>query len=285
MSVSYKKLYLERCVKDGKRMLPTFWRPPTIKKEPFGFWGSSDMPIPEEWEVDKLIQKIIGMGLVLELPVGEFVRDGLKGELPIEKHDGIDYVKKLLLSNSADEGRHYLGMVNAAEVYPISSDIMDKCNELKDEWVNLPGHPILKAGSLESGIFLVNLALLRLVGSPSLATLGRGISSDERRHVITNRHAVDDLGLNPWEPGKAIKDLMIDTFNYLLEDFTPTDSEEILGLELNKDFLIQSGMDLLTLGTAPVLDSLVRTVDYSPAFEISNLALYDRDIVEEVVSI
>lgn len=285
MSVSYKKLYLDRCIKDGEKMLPTFWRPPTIKKEPYGFWGSSDMPVPEEWGVDKLIQIIIGMGLVLELPVGEFIRDGMKGELPIENHDGIDYVKKLLLTNSADEGRHYSGMMIAAEVYPISEDVMIKCTALKDAWVDLPGHPILKAGSLEAGIFLVNLAILRLVGSPSLATLGRGISSDERRHVITNRHAVNDLGMNPWEPGKAIKDLMIDSFNYLLEDFTPTDSEDILGIELSKDFFIQSGMDLLTLGSAPVLDSLVRTVDYSPAFEIGNAALYDRDVVEELISI
>lgn len=282
MSVSYKGLYVDRCVKAGEEVIPTFWRPPLVKKETFGFWGSTDMPVPDSWGMNKLLQVIIGMGLVLELPVGEFVRDGMKGELPEEIHDGVDYVKKLLLTNSADEGRHYTGMLNAAKAYPVSDSIMQECESLRDAWVDLKEHPIMVAGSLESGIFLVNLAILRLLGSPDLATLGRGISSDERRHVITNRNAVKDLGMNPWEPGKAILDLMVDSFNFMLKDFTPEDSEEILGVELSKDFFIKSGMDLITTGNAFELDSLVRTVDYNPAFEIGNAALYDRDVVKDL---
>lgn len=280
MVVSYKELYLNRCVTSKGKSSPTFWRPPTVKSEPFGFWGSSDLPIPEDWGVERLMQVIIGMGLVLELPVGEFIRSGLKGELPSEQHDGVDYVKKLFLTNSADEARHYKGMINAAQAYPIPEDIMRDCERLKDAWVDLNAHPILKAGSLESGIFLVNLAILRLFGSADLSTLGRGISMDERRHVITNRNVVKDLGLNPWNPGKELMDLMIDSFNYLFEGFNPKDSEVHLGIEINKDFFIQSGIDLLTTGLAPTLDQLVRTMDYNPPFEAGNASLYDRDVEE-----
>lgn len=282
MSVSYKGLYFNRCVKKEGHMIPTFWRPPLVKREAFGFWGSNDMLVPEDWGVERLMQIIIGMGLVLELPVGEFIRDGMKGDLPTEVHDNTDYVRKLLLTNSADEARHYLGMQNAAKAYPVPQDIMEACESLKDAWVDLKEHPIYIAGLLESGLFLVNLAIFRLLGSSDLATLGRGISSDERRHVITNRHAVKDLGMNPWSPSKPMMDLLKDSFDFMLDGFTPYDSEEILGVELTKDFLIQSGVDLITTGNAITLDRLVRTVDYTPAFETGNASLYDRDMVEEM---
>lgn len=286
MSVSYKELYYKRCVKSGDKMLPTFWKAPHVKREPFGFWGSTDMPVPEDWGVEQVMQTMIGMGLMLELPVGEFIREGMKGELPVEKNEGIDYVKKLFLTNSADEGKHYEGMVKAAKAYPVSEDLLRECESLRDAWLDLPIHPILKAGTLESSIFLAgSLAFARLFGSPDIATMARGISGDERRHVVTNRYAVIDLGIDPWNPGKQTVDLVIDSFNLLLKHFNPTNSEEVLGIEVNRDFFIEAGLSLLSTGEAPILDNLVRTVDYNPAFEIGNAALYDRVIEKELVPV
>jgi hypothetical protein len=126
----------------------------------------------------------------LELPVGEFIRDAGKGDLP-----QLEGVKELLLSNIVDEERHDLALNYIAEVSGISADYEAEAHRIVKAWIERPEHPVLKALVLERSVFFVILPLFRFLGGPGLRTTSADVSRDETVHVAANSAVCKDLGL------------------------------------------------------------------------------------------
>lgn len=124
----------------------------------------------------------------MELPVGDFIQDALKNEVP-------EMARDLLRSNIIDEEKHDLALGYIANAIGVDETAEAEAMRLRDAWIAHPDHTVLKAMVAERSIFFVLLPFFRFNGDAGLRTVSADISRDEQVHVAANSLVCRELGL------------------------------------------------------------------------------------------
>ncbi len=124
----------------------------------------------------------------MELPVGDFIEEALRNEVP-------DLSKDLLRSNIKDEENHDLALGYIANALGVDETAETEAMRLRDAWTAHPDHTVLKAMVAERAVFFVLLPFFRFNGDAGLRTVSADISRDEQVHVATNSLVCRELGL------------------------------------------------------------------------------------------
>lgn len=195
----------------------------------------------------------------LELPVKDFLSQGLEKELP--KTPG---VIEALLSNQADEDKHDLGLSYIVAAHGVDEQSEREAQKIKRAWLDAPEHPILKASILERSVFFVLLPFFRFCGDIGLRTLSADISRDETTHVAIHHMVCKELGLKTTD---NLNRLRRATVAWVMEPLTRNEDKWI-----DKDFWIAQSDSLYLRGRADGLAETNRS--RMPAFfESSNVNL------------
>ena len=194
----------------------------------------------------------------MELPVGEFIQEGLKGEVP-------PLAQELLESNVTDEENHDLALGYIANALGTDEKAESEALKLRDAWESHPDHTILKALVAERAIFFVLLPFFRFCGDAGLRTVSADISRDEQIHVAANSLVCRDMGLSP---SPSLDKLRKATINWIMEPLGTNTYDKYL----DKKFWLDSSDRLMYEGKAPELSDTQRA--RMPAFfEHSNVNL------------
>ena len=195
----------------------------------------------------------------LELPVKEFLAQGLDKELP--KTPG---VVEALLSNQADEDKHDLGLNYIVAAHGTDGQSEREAQRILKAWKDAPEHPILKASILERSVFFVLLPFFRFNGDIGLRTLSADISRDETTHVAIHHMVCKELGLKTTD---NLNRLRRATIAWVMEPLTNHEEKW-----LNKNFWLEQSDSLYSRGRADGLAETNR--GRMPAFfESSNVNL------------
>jgi len=186
----------------------------------------------------------------MELPVGDFITDALKNEVP---HSS----RELLLSNVKDEENHDLALGYIANAIGVDQEAEKEAIRLRDAWVAHPDHTILKALVAERAIFFVLLPFFRFNGDAGLRTVSADISRDEQVHVSANSLICRELGL---EVSPSLDKLRKATINWVMQPLKANNPNKYL----NKKFWLDSSDRLMYEGKAPELSDTKRA--RMPAF-------------------
>ena len=185
----------------------------------------------------------------MELPVGDFIHDALKNEVPKMARD-------ILLSNIKDEENHDLALGYIANAIGVDEQAEEEAKRLRDTWIAHPDHTILKALVAERAIFFVLLPFFRFNGDAGLRTVSADISRDEQVHVATNSLVARELNLD-WSP--SLDKLRKATINWVLQPLGNSPNKY-----LNKKFWLDASDRLMYEGKAPELSDTKRA--RMPAF-------------------
>ena len=175
----------------------------------------------------------------MELPVGDFIHDALKNEVPQASRD-------LLLSNIKDEENHDLALGYIANAIGVDEEAEKEAVRLRDAWIAHPDHTILKALVAERAIFFVLLPFFRFNGDAGLRTVSADISRDEQVHVSANSLICRELGL---EVSPSLDKLRKATINWVMQPLKANNPNKYL----NKKFWLDSSDRLMYEGKAPEL--------------------------------
>jgi hypothetical protein len=186
----------------------------------------------------------------MELPVGDFILDALKNEVPKTSVD-------LLQSNVKDEENHDLALGYIANAIGVDPAAEEEAKRLRDAWIAHPDHTILKALVAERAIFFVLLPFFRFNGDAGLRTVSADISRDEQVHVATNSLVCRELNLN-WSP--SLDKLRKATINWVMQPLGRNTTNKYL----DKKFWLDSSDRLMYEGKAPELADTKRA--RMPAF-------------------
>jgi hypothetical protein len=186
----------------------------------------------------------------MELPVGDFINDALKNEVPQASVE-------ILRSNIKDEENHDLALGYIAKAIGTDPKAEAEAIKLRDAWVAHPDHTILKAMVAERAIFFVLLPFFRFCGDAGLRTVSADISRDEQVHVSTNTLVCTEMGLD-WSP--SLDKLRKATINWVMEPLKVGASSKYL----DKKFWLDSSDNLMYQGKAPELSDTKRA--RMPAF-------------------
>lgn len=192
----------------------------------------------------------------LELPVGEFIRDGLAKDVPNE-------ARELLQSNVVDEERHDLALNYVVNVHP--TDPADEADALQIRHAveDHPDHTVLKAMVLERSIFFVLLPMFRFLGDPGLRTVSADISNDEQNHVMANSLVCQQLGLTF---SNSLDQLRKEIIQWVVEPLPEFNQENRY---LSRSFWLQQSDNLMYTGKAEGLQE-TRRARMPAFFEHSN---------------
>lgn len=195
----------------------------------------------------------------LELPVADFLRQGLEKELP--KTAG---VVEALESNILDEERHDQAFRYVVAAHGSDPKAEAEGSHILKTWLEAPEHPILKAAILERSVFFVLLPFYRFNGDIGIRTTAADISRDERTHVATHSMVCSELGLRSTP---SLNRLRRATVGWMMDGLTSTTNKY-----LSKDFWMSQSDSLYERGKAPGLSDTQRA--RMPAFfEASNTDL------------
>ena len=186
----------------------------------------------------------------MELPVGDFITDALKNEVP---HSS----RELLLSNVKDEENHDLALGYIANALGVDQEAEKEAIRLRDAWIAHPDHTILKALVAERAIFFVLLPFFRFNGDAGLRTVSADISRDEQVHVSANSLICRELGL---EVSPSLDKLRKATINWVMQPLKAGNPNKFL----DKKFWLDSSDRLMYEGKAPELADTKRA--RMPAF-------------------
>ena len=175
----------------------------------------------------------------MELPVGEFIKEGMKNEVP-------ELSKHLLLSNIKDEENHDLALGYIANALGTDPKAEREGHLLRQAWEAHPDHTILKALVAERAIFFVLLPFFRFNGDAGLRTVSADISRDEQVHVACNSLICQELNL---EPSQSLDKLRKATIQWVLEPLSNNTQSKYL----NKKFWLDASDHLMYQGKAPEL--------------------------------
>jgi len=175
----------------------------------------------------------------MELPVGDFIHDALKNEVP-------DMARNILLSNIKDEENHDLALGYIANAIGVDEKAEAEAKNLRDAWVAHPDHTLLKALVAERAVFFVLLPFFRFNGDAGLRTVSADISRDEQVHVATNSLVCRELGLD-WSP--SLDKLRKATINWVMQPLSGVATNKYI----NKKFWLDSSDRLMYEGRAPEL--------------------------------
>lgn len=271
----YQQLYLERCAIVDDTPKPVFWQPQAVPRDSFCLYGDQNLPVQPDWNCDRVINKLLALGLELELEVGEFVKSAQsKSDIPDDP-----FVKKLLQSNIADEAKHFKAFDYARKSYNVDLENVREASNLRELWQFLTNkeHPLLIAMALEIGVFLPFLGCSRLFGGKAIATMAKRIAEDEYRHIITNRTLLDDIGIDAWNLPKSILSAIRQTIAWAIDDLNIPES--MVDEDFNLDFVLRASQELIETGQAQDLDDVCFVADHILPFEVSNASQYDRVLV------
>ena len=174
----------------------------------------------------------------LEIPVGDFITEAMKGDLP-----EIEGCKELLISNVKDEINHDIALDFAAKAHGVSPRFEAEAERIKKAWLELDRHPVLKAVVLERSVFFVLLPIFRFLGDTGLRTTSADISRDEQTHVAANTLVCEALGL---KSDKALNNLRRATVAWCLQSL----QGEAEHKHLSSNFWMASSDSLYTRGKA-----------------------------------
>ena len=194
----------------------------------------------------------------MELPVGEFIKEGLEKDVP-------ENARTLLIDNVKDEERHDLALGYIVDVHKADEKSEQEAMRLRDAWINHPDHTITKALVAERAIFFVLLPFFRFTGDPALRTVSADISRDEQIHVATNSLVCAELGLFP---SNSLDKLRKATINWIFQPLGINTSDKYL----DKNFWLDSSDRLMYDGKAPQL-SETQAARMPAFFEHSNVNL------------
>jgi len=218
---------------------------------------------PVEMEAGKLMpgsEETIRRALALrqlELPVGDFIKDCLKGEIP-------EAARSILEMNIIDEENHDRALGYAARAIGVDQSSEKEAGLLTKAWEEHPDHTVCKAMVLERSIFFVLLPFFRFCGDAGLRSVSQDVSRDEQIHVATNSLVCAELGLSP---SPSLDRLRKATINWVMQPLGASDSKY-----LNKKFWLDSSDSLMYQGKATGLSETQRA--RMPAFfEHSNVNL------------
>ena len=196
----------------------------------------------------------------LEIPVGDFISEAMKGDLPDVKG-----CKELLISNVKDEENHDIALNFAAQAHGVSLGLRRKLNALRRHGLKLDRHPVLKAVVLERSVFFVLLPIFRFLGDTGLRTTSADISRDEQTHVCANTLVCEALGL---KTDKTLNNLRRATVAWVLQSLQGESDNK----HLSSNFWLASSDSLYERGRA---EGLMETrASRMPAFfETNNVNL------------
>ena len=208
---------------------------------------------------EEVIQRALALRC-LEIPVGDFISDAMKGDLP-----DVEGCKELLLSNVKDEENHDIALNFAAQAHGVSPQFEKEAERIKKAWLELDRHPVLKAVVLERSVFFVLLPIFRFLGDTGLRTTSADISRDEQTHVCANTLVCQALDL---KTDKTINNLRRATVAWVLQSLKGEASNK----HLSSNFWLASSDSLYERGRA---DGLAETrASRMPAFfETNNINL------------
>ena len=186
----------------------------------------------------------------MELPVGEFIREGLEKEVP-------PLARELLESNVKDEIKHDIALGYIAQVNGTDSQSEKEALKLRDAWISHPDHTITKALVAERAIFFVLLPFFRFNGDAALRTVSADISRDEQIHVGSNSLVCAELGLSA---SPSLDKLRKATINWVLEPLGINTYDRYL----DKKFWLDASDRLMYEGKAPEFSETKRA--RMPAF-------------------
>ena len=174
----------------------------------------------------------------LEIPVGDFISEAMKGDLP-----DIEGCKELLVSNVEDEIKHDIALDFAAKAHGVSPRFEAEAEKIKQAWLELDRHPVLKAVVLERSVFFVLLPIFRFLGDTGLRTTSADISRDEQTHVAANTLVCEALGL---KSDKALNNLRRATIAWTLQSLQGDSDNK----HLSSNFWLASSDSLYERGKA-----------------------------------
>jgi len=211
---------------------------------------------------EEVVQRALALRC-LEIPVGDFLTEAMKGDLP----QGIEAegCRELLLSNVKDEENHDIALNYAAQAHKIPVRFEKEAERIKNAWLELDRHPILKAVVLERSVFFVLLPIFRFLGDTGLRTTSADISRDEQTHVAANTLVCQALDL---KTDKAINNLRRATVSWVLQSLQGEGDHK----HLSSNFWLNCSDSLYSRGRA---DGLIETrASRMPAFfETNNVNL------------
>jgi len=195
----------------------------------------------------------------LELPVREFLQQGLEKDLP--KTPG---VREALLSNQLDEERHDQALNYVVAAHGTNPKAEAESQHILKAWLEAPEHPILKAAILERSVFFVILPFFRFNGDIGIRTTAADISRDEQTHVAVHSMVCSELGL---KSTSSLNRLRRATVGWVVDALSSSENKY-----LDKDFWLKQSDSLYERGKAPGLSDTQRA--RMPAFfEASNTDL------------
>ena len=208
---------------------------------------------------EEVIQRALSLRN-LEIPVGDFITDAMQKDLP-----SIDGCRELLLSNVEDEVKHDIALNYAAKVHKVPDKFEQEATVIRDAWLDLDRHPLLKAVVLERSIFFVLLPIFRYLGDTGLRTTSADISRDEQTHVAANTLCCQELGLTS---DAYVNKLRRATMGWVLSPLNPNSEDKYL----SSNFWMTMSDNLYSTGKAK---GLVETrASRMPAFfEANNVDL------------
>ena len=160
---------------------------------------------------EEVIQRALALRC-LEIPVGDFLTEAMKGDLP-EGSDA-EGCRELLLSNVEDEIKHDIALNYAAAAHKVSAQLEKEAAHICKTWLELDRHPVLKAVILERSVFFVLLPIFRFLGDTGLRTTSADISRDEQTHVAANTLVCQALDL---KADTTLNNLRRATVNWVLQ--------------------------------------------------------------------
>ena len=192
---------------------------------------------------------------ILEIPVGNFVKEATKGDLP-----KVNGVKEVLLSNIDDEDKHDIALNHAAAVIDCSK-YEREAEVIKKAWLDLDRHPILKTVVIERSVFFVLLPIFRYLGSVGLRKQAAEISRDEVIHTSVGSKICTDLNL---QGDKQLNALRRATVAWVVDSLHGQSDDKFL----SKDFWQNNSKNLYYTGQAP--DLVETRASRMPAFFETN---------------
>jgi hypothetical protein len=203
---------------------------------------------------EEVVQRALALRC-LEIPVGDFLTEAMKGDLP--EGTEAEGCKELLLSNVKDEINHDIALNFAAEAHQIPLRFEKEAERIKNAWLELDRHPVLKAVVLERSVFFVLLPIFRFLGDTGLRTTSADISRDEQTHVAANTLVCQALDL---KTDKTINNLRRATVSWVLQSLAGEGNHK----HLSSNFWLNCSDSLYTRGKA---EGLIETrASRMPAF-------------------
>ena len=219
---------------------------------------------PVQMEPGKLkegSEEVIRRALALrhmELPVGQFITDGLEKGVP-------EAARKLLEMNVDDEHNHDRALGYAALAHGTDETAEAEAHRLRQAWEDHPDHTICKAMVAERSIFFVILPMFRFLGDAGLRTVSADISRDEQIHVATNSLVCRELGVTHSD---SLDKLRKATMNWMLQPLSWDNDDKFL----SKKFWADSSDRLMYEGKAPQF-TITKSARMPAFFETSNVNL------------